>query len=59
MVHRSVPYVGTVVDGILNSGTVKVGDAVLLGPDANGNYQSTTVKDMRRKRCGQLMSLVI
>jgi GTPase len=35
----SVPYVGTVVNGILNAGAVKTGDVVLIGPDSNGNYQ--------------------
>ncbi|THH17867.1 hypothetical protein EW146_g3026 [Bondarzewia mesenterica] len=46
----SVPYVGTVVNGILNSGTVKKGDAVLLGPDSNGSFIPTVIKDMQRKR---------
>lgn len=46
----SVPYVGTVVNGILNAGSVKAGDSVLLGPDANGNYQTTVIKSMQRKR---------
>ncbi|OBZ68219.1 GTP-binding protein 1 [Grifola frondosa] len=46
----SVPYVGTVVDGILNSGSVKAGDAVMLGPDANGNYLTTAIKSIQRKR---------
>ncbi|EKM80959.1 hypothetical protein AGABI1DRAFT_71614 [Agaricus bisporus var. burnettii JB137-S8] len=62
----SVPYVGTVVNGIVNSGTVKVGDAVLLGPDANGNYRVTAIKSMHRKRtivttaeAGQCVSLAL
>lgn len=46
----SVPYVGTVVNGIVNGGSVKAGDAVLLGPDSNGNYQPTVIKSMQRKR---------
>ncbi|KAL0955907.1 hypothetical protein HGRIS_002099 [Hohenbuehelia grisea] len=46
----SVPYVGTVVNGIINSGSVKTGDTVLVGPDANGNYQTTIVRSMQRKR---------
>lgn len=45
-----MPYVGTVVNGILNSGQVKAGDPVLLGPDGNGEYLSTVVKSMQRKR---------
>ena len=47
---RSVPYVGTVVNGILNSGRVKVGDPILIGPDSNGNFMSSAVKSMQRKR---------
>ncbi|KAE9411508.1 P-loop containing nucleoside triphosphate hydrolase protein [Gymnopus androsaceus JB14] len=46
----SVPYVGTVVNGIVNGGSIKTGDAVMLGPDSNGNFQSTVVKSMQRKR---------
>ncbi|KZP34701.1 P-loop containing nucleoside triphosphate hydrolase protein [Athelia psychrophila] len=46
----SVPYVGTVVNGIVNGGSVKAGDPVLLGPDSNGNYQTTVIKSMQRKR---------
>ena len=46
----SVPYVGTVVNGIMNAGSVKTGDAVLLGPDSNGHYQSTMIKSMQRKK---------
>ncbi|KAH6913816.1 GTP-binding protein 1 [Coprinopsis sp. MPI-PUGE-AT-0042] len=62
----SVPYVGTVVNGIINSGSVKAGDAVMLGPDSNGNYQTTVVKSMQRKRAnvtsadaGQCVSLAL
>ncbi|KAJ7218061.1 P-loop containing nucleoside triphosphate hydrolase protein [Mycena pura] len=57
----SVPYVG-----IINNGVVKTGDAVLLGPDSNGNFQSTVVKSMQRKRAdvvraeaGQCVSLAL
>ncbi|KAH7904507.1 P-loop containing nucleoside triphosphate hydrolase protein [Hygrophoropsis aurantiaca] len=46
----SVPYVGTVVNGILNSGRIKTGDAVLFGPDSNGLYATTVVRSMQRKR---------
>ncbi|KAF5322453.1 hypothetical protein D9619_001792 [Psilocybe cf. subviscida] len=62
----SVPYVGTVVNGIMNSGSVKAGDTVLLGPDSNGNYQPTMIKSMQRKRAdvtradaGQCVSLAL
>ncbi|KAF8558038.1 P-loop containing nucleoside triphosphate hydrolase protein [Imleria badia] len=46
----SVPYVGTVVNGILNSGRVKTGDSILFGPDSNGNFQQTVIRSMQRKR---------
>ncbi|KAG6866344.1 hypothetical protein C0991_005265 [Blastosporella zonata] len=46
----SVPYVGTVVNGIVNSGSAKIGDTVLLGPDEHGKYLPTVIKDMQRKR---------
>lgn len=46
----SVPYVGTVVNGIVNGGSVKTGDAVLIGPDSNGNFTTTAVRSMQRKR---------
>ncbi|KAJ6593909.1 GTP-binding protein 1 [Mycena capillaripes] len=62
----SVPYVGTVTNGIINNGSIKTGDAVLIGPDSNGNYQSTVVKSMQRKRAnvttaeaGQCVSLAL
>jgi GTPase len=42
--------VGTVVNGIINAGHLKAGDAVLLGPDSNGNYQTTAIKTIQRKR---------
>ncbi|KAI6032901.1 P-loop containing nucleoside triphosphate hydrolase protein [Pisolithus orientalis] len=62
----SVPYVGTVVNGILNNGRVKTGDAILFGPDANGHFQSTVIRSMQRKRAdvfsaeaGQCVSLAL
>ena len=54
----SVPYVGTVVNGILNSGQIKAGDPVLLGPDGNGEYISTVVKSMQRKRSVSSFSFI-
>ena len=45
-----MPYVGTVVDGIINAGRLKAGDAILFGPDANGKFESTVVKSIQRKR---------
>ncbi|KAI0081229.1 P-loop containing nucleoside triphosphate hydrolase protein [Panus rudis PR-1116 ss-1] len=62
----SVPYVGTVVDGILNAGRIKTGDTVMIGPDSNGNFQSTMIKSIQRKRApvnsaeaGQCVSLAL
>lgn len=53
---RSVPYVGTVVDGILNSGKVKAGDNIMIGPDSNGNYQATAIKSIQRKRSVSILA---
>lgn len=62
----SVPYVGTVVNGIINAGVIKAGETVLLGPDANGSYRVTAVKSIHRKRAtvtsaeaGQCVSLAL
>jgi GTPase len=38
------------VNGIINSGTISAGDAVLIGPDSVGGWISTTVKSIHRKR---------
>ncbi|TPX36155.1 hypothetical protein SmJEL517_g01419 [Synchytrium microbalum] len=46
----SVPGVGTVVSGTVNSGIVHVGDTLLLGPDSAGHFQPTIVKSIQRKR---------
>ncbi|CED85473.1 GTP-binding protein GP-1 [Phaffia rhodozyma] len=46
----SVPFVGTVVSGVIHSGVVKTGDTVLLGPDSVGQYVTTAVKSIQRKR---------
>ncbi|OCF55928.1 GTP-binding protein 1 [Kwoniella mangroviensis CBS 10435] len=46
----SVPFVGTVVSGVITSGTVHANDAVLLGPDSVGQFMPTAVKTIQRKR---------
>ncbi|KAI9495855.1 P-loop containing nucleoside triphosphate hydrolase protein [Zychaea mexicana] len=46
----SVPFVGTVVSGIMMSGVIHVGDKVLIGPDHSGNFNMTTIKGIHRKR---------
>ena len=50
-----MPYVGTVVNGIMNCGSVKAGEAVLFGPDSNGHYQNTVIKSIQKKRLDCLM----
>jgi GTPase len=46
----SVPFVGTVVSGIVKSGTVHEGDAVLVGPDSTGSFTTTKIRSIERKR---------
>lgn len=46
----SVPGVGTVVSGCLRQGVVRINDAMLLGPDALGQYQPTLIKGIHRRR---------
>jgi GTPase len=46
----SVPFVGTVVSGVVRSGLVHIGDKVLLGPDQSGLFVTTTIKGIHRKR---------
>lgn len=46
----SVPFVGTVVSGIIKSGVVHTGDTVLIGPDSLGQFTTTTVRSIERKR---------
>jgi len=47
---KFLQFVGTVVNGVLNSGTVKTGDVVMLGPDSLGHFVQTSVKSIQRKR---------
>jgi len=46
----SVPFVGTVVSGIIKSGVIHAGDTVLIGPDSLGQFTTTTVRSIERKR---------
>ncbi|KAH8668485.1 GTP-binding protein 1 [Xylariales sp. PMI_506] len=46
----SVPFVGTVVSGIVKSGVIHAGDNVWIGPDSNGNFAPTNVRSIQRKR---------
>jgi len=46
----SVPFAGTVVNGIVVAGSVRAGDNVLIGPDSLGHWTNTSVKSIQRKR---------
>ncbi|KAI9718026.1 MAG: hypothetical protein M1812_004284 [Candelaria pacifica] len=46
----SVPFVGTVVSGVVKSGLIHAGDAVLIGPDSLGQFTQTTIRSIERKR---------
>ena len=46
----SVPFVGTVVAGIVRSGVAHEGDAVLIGPDSLGQFATTSIRSIERKR---------
>ncbi|ROW04980.1 hypothetical protein VPNG_06971 [Cytospora leucostoma] len=48
----SVPFVGTVVSGIIKSGVVHAGDNVLIGPDSLGQFTPTSIRSIERKRIG-------
>ncbi|KAJ2851425.1 hypothetical protein IWW36_001064 [Coemansia brasiliensis] len=62
----AVPYVGTVVSGVVSSGSVHLGDTLWLGPDFNGQFIPTQVRGIHRKRAeveagyrGQSVSLAL
>ncbi|KAK7530507.1 GTP-binding protein-like protein 1 [Phyllosticta citricarpa] len=46
----SVPFVGTVVSGVVKSGFLHSGDTVLIGPDSLGQFITTKVRSIERKR---------
>lgn len=46
----SVPFVGTVVSGIIKSGVVHAGDNVVIGPDSLGQFTHTSIRSIERKR---------
>ena len=48
----SVPHVGSVVSGVVKSGVVHAGDSVLVGPDSLGQFTTTTIRSIERKRIG-------
>ncbi|KAJ5042971.1 uncharacterized protein L3040_004361 [Drepanopeziza brunnea f. sp. 'multigermtubi'] len=46
----SVPFVGTVVSGIIKSGVIHAGDTVMIGPDSLGHFTTTSIRSIERKR---------
>ncbi|KAJ5200289.1 Translation elongation factor EFTu/EF1A domain 2 [Penicillium cf. griseofulvum] len=46
----SVPHVGTVVSGVVKSGVIHAGDTVIVGPDSLGQFTTTVIKSIERKR---------
>ncbi|CAG8353122.1 unnamed protein product [Penicillium nalgiovense] len=46
----SVPHVGTVVSGVVKSGVIHAGDSVIVGPDSLGQFTTTVIKSIERKR---------
>ncbi|KAI9667250.1 MAG: hypothetical protein M1821_000063 [Bathelium mastoideum] len=46
----SVPFVGTVVSGVVKSGVIHAGDTILIGPDSLGSFTTTTIRSIERKR---------
>ncbi|KAI9790744.1 MAG: hypothetical protein M1816_004885 [Peltula sp. TS41687] len=46
----SVPFVGTVVSGVVKSGVIHAGDNVVIGPDSLGQFTTTKIRSIERKR---------
>lgn len=46
----SVPFVGTVVSGVCRAGVIHSGDTIVVGPDSLGQFQTTTIRSIERKR---------
>ncbi|GAA5862623.1 hypothetical protein JCM8547_003492 [Rhodosporidiobolus lusitaniae] len=46
----SVPFVGTVLSGVILSGSVRPGDVPLLGPDSVNAFIPAPIKSIQRKR---------
>ncbi|KAF2236174.1 putative GTP binding protein [Viridothelium virens] len=46
----SVPFVGTVVSGVVKSGVIHTGDTILIGPDSLGQFATTSIRSIERKR---------
>lgn len=46
----SVPFVGTVISGVVKGGVIHAGDSVLVGPDSLGQFITTNIRSIERKR---------
>ena len=46
----SVPFIGTVVSGVVKSGVIHSGDNVIIGPDSLGQFTPTAIRSIERKR---------
>ncbi|KAF1983964.1 putative GTP binding protein [Aulographum hederae CBS 113979] len=46
----SVPFVGTVISGVVKSGVVHTGDTIQIGPDSLGQFTTTKIRSIERKR---------
>ncbi|GJN90875.1 hypothetical protein Rhopal_003889-T1 [Rhodotorula paludigena] len=46
----SVPFVGTVLSGVILAGSIRPGDVPLLGPDSVDSFIPAAVKSIQRKR---------
>jgi GTPase len=46
----SVPFTGTVVSGVVKAGVVHEGDPVMIGPDSLGQFTSTSIRSIERRR---------
>lgn len=45
-----MPFVGTVVSGVVKNGLIHAGDPILVGPDSLGQFTPTTIRSIERKR---------
>lgn len=46
----NITGVGPVVAGSVREGSIRVGDELMLGPDANGSFKPVTITSIRRNR---------
>ena len=46
----NVPGVGVVISGIVYSGSIEIGNNLLLGPDAHGKFREVSIKSIHNKQ---------